>query len=137
MNTTQPSYETQKEKIIQAYFKDEIRIYEASFCFCGTLSPDYDWSAQEITKREYPYTIDEYGRMEEAMFSTFPFNGGRRGICSASDSNRVYPETKGYEEYLFSGMCAALDVLKSIHKEHGQIISEDIPLTKRKLEAVK
>lgn len=128
MNTTLPSYETQKNKILDAYFSDKIEPMNSRFCFCGTLSPDRSWRMQ--ASGYYPYKPAEYCRMEDALFN------GIMWVTKESNGNR-WRQCSNYEDGIFEGLVNALDVLKSIHKEHGQIISEDIPLTKRKLETVK
>lgn len=135
------TYKQAYDKIIDAYFKDEIKPFNCEFCFCGTLSKDENWHGQAIGKKyipsEYNYSKKEYGLMERALFSTFPndVKWVSLGTVDYPDNRGAYNNLhKNYEEFLFAGMCAALDVLKQIHKERGENVEEDLPaFTQRKL----
>lgn len=117
------TYRQAYDKIIEAYFKDEIEPFDSEFCFCGTLAPDFDW---KYNKGGYPYTNDEYVNMESTLLkvickTTIGFMKARQ-----FDSN--------YENALFAGMSAALDVLKEIHRSRGEDVDgEFTPFTKREL----
>jgi hypothetical protein len=50
-------YKTAYNKIIDAYFKDEIRPYISKFCFCGTLYGSSNWYNPEPNSY---YTYDDY-----------------------------------------------------------------------------
>jgi len=114
------------DKIIDAYFKDEIQPYDAKFCFCGTLAENsYDWHNrssnifEEIKHRDYKYYKGvDYARMEHALLSNI---------------NGLPNYHSDYETALFSAMSAALDVLKQIHIERGEVIDEVPVFTKREL----
>lgn len=126
------TYKQAYDKIIDAYFRDEIRPYVSEFCFCGTLAGDASWDKNPNDTYQVinGYSIKEYKRMERALmvklgvkaftFSWLPDTG-------VNDSN---PE---YEAALFAGMSAALDVLKQIHIERGEVIDEVPVFTKRQL----
>lgn len=120
------TYKQAYDKIIEAYFKDEIEIMNPKFCFCGTISPDSRW--QESPQRMvYPYTSDQYFKMEDALFE---------GVYRAIGYVNLNPNTmqgEKYEKGLFAGMSAALDVLKSIHISRGEVIDETPVFTKRQL----
>jgi hypothetical protein len=60
--------------------------------------------------------------MEKALFSNF------RDRFSYDRLND-YPE---YEDELFAGMCAAIDVLKQVHIEHGEVIDE-VPVFEKRV----
>lgn len=126
-------------KIIDAYFRDEIKPLDAKFCFCGTLSPTkagwrdgfYQFSrgekVPEFERHTYnhyqPYTLSEYKRMEWALI-----DGKNTYRC------HKYPNLDcDSEAALFAGMSAALDVLKQIHIERGEVIDEVPVFTKRQL----
>lgn len=112
------TYKQAYDKIIEAYFKDEIKPYDPKFCFCGTLNKGCDdyWKTYDIKLDGIYYYGAELQKLEEALFSKLPRYCPDRG-----------------EEKLFAGMCAALDVLKEIHRERGENVDELPTLTKRQL----
>ena len=128
MNTQLPTYEQQFNKITEAYIKDEIEPYDSEFCFCGTLNPyrnieglsmawNYDLNGvTQQYRHPQPYTYKEYKRMEIALFDNL---------------REVVKGNAGWEERLFSGMCEALEVLKQIHIERGEVI-DDTPVFKKR-----
>jgi hypothetical protein len=103
------TYKQAYDKIIDAYFKDEIEPYDAKFCFCGTLCDNsVGWMGNSLTgihNNFGSYSGVDYGKMESALFSKIDRTG------------RHMPD---YEDALFSGMVAALDVLKEIHRSRGE-----------------
>lgn len=124
MNT--PTYQQQFDKITEAYIRDEIKPLSKLFCFCGTLSNDW-------MKGDKNYSYKEYADMEEALFSTIPeieYMG--KGTLSTSKFaasiglldflDEPEKQIPNYEDKLFSGMVAALEVLKQIHIERGEVI---------------
>lgn len=128
------TYRKAYNKIIDAYFNNEIKPFNSTYCFCGTLCGGRDWVDGSTSTYDYV----EYGKMEAALFSKFP------GIMYISNSEiRVHddlstPEWKCiyreyYEDIIFEGMCAALEVLKQIHIKRGEVIDEELQFTKRKL----
>lgn len=121
-----PTYKSQFDKITEAYIKGEIKPMSSTFCFCGTLSPDNRWntSSKEVALGNYPYSFVEYKRMEDALFN-------KGNPCIGKMPTPLH-ENKDYEDALFNGMCAALDVLKQIHIEKGEIIEEGIPVFKKR-----
>lgn len=114
--------------ITVAYIKGEIKPLDAYFCFCGTLNKgDSDW-IWEFADGRFQYSYEEFQRMEKALF---------RGITGNYDYLINKERLRHYtEDELFNGMVAALDVLKQIHIEHGEVIQEDTTLQKRELKAV-
>lgn len=128
------TYNEAYNKIIDAYFKDEIETMDPEFCFCGTLASNEDWVSFKILKsRPSFYSYHEYGRMEKALFSPFK-NIIWEHNCSIKVIDEDDIESRSdYEDKLFNGMCAALEVLKQIHKDRGENVDEEIPFTKREL----
>lgn len=134
------TYRQAFDKITEAYIKDEIRPMKAHFCFCGTLANnDSGWQfASRHEHTAYPYTVKDFGRMEAALFSPFTeleYEGiGLINDKILWDGNHHKPISvlPNYEERLFQGMCAALEVLKNIHKSRGENV-EDFQFTKRQL----
>ena len=118
---THPKFQTQYDKIIQAYFKDEIKPQDAEFCICGTLcNNNSKWAGHWPIRNDYGhYTGLEYTRIENALFFGIGEVDGNRHTNKPSESG------------LFSGMCAALDVLKQIHIERGEVIDE-VPVFKQR-----
>lgn len=130
------TYSQAYNKIIDAYFKDEIKPFKEQFCFCGTLSPNANWSNSHLLDvrihKHYPYSVDEYGRMEEALFSRMPKTRWR-GVGWVWKKHERH-EDNYTEDELFNGMCAALEVLKEIHRERGENVdTEATPFVKRNL----
>ncbi|MDB5200534.1 MAG: hypothetical protein JWO92_2497 [Chitinophagaceae bacterium] len=137
------TYNEAYNKIIDAYFKDEIKPFDERFCFCGNLSNNCS-SWNNLHSRyfeESPYTYEEYKRMELHLMNTVVLvttgqlwqseNGIGIEVIKTVKEIKVHPD---YEDALFSGMCAALDVLKQIHKGRGENVDEEIPFTKRELQ---
>lgn len=130
---TLPTYKEQYDKVINAYFKDELKPLDPQFCFCGTLcSKDKSWYGVMLKRHnDYKgYTGDDFVRMEKALIETIritrdelPNAGGISGVM------KLYPEK--YEQALFDGMVVALDELKRIHQEHGEIIDDTPTFQKR------
>lgn len=126
------TYRQAYDKIIQAYFKDEIKPNDLAFCFCGTLQGSDKWYFPISYANILLYTGKEYKRMEHALFEAFEEYADQSFPCFHVDYNEeTIPD---YEERLFKGMSAALDVLKEIHRSRGENVDEVIPaFTKREL----
>lgn len=122
------TYNEAYSKIIDAYFRDEIRAMDSNFCFCGTLSPvGGRWNIYYEAKEHF-YTHHEYKKMEFALIHTVNENKGNNDY-----DPKKHPYNEQYEAALFAGMSAALDVLKQIHIERGEVIDEVPVFTKRQL----
>ena len=124
------NYQQAYDKIIQAYFKDEILPLDAQFCFCGTLCDNSNrWNKDSFGKRHNDfgnYKGPEYVKMERALLD--PIKETSFGYRSFEHS----PEE--YEAALFAGMSAALDVLKEIHRSRGEDVDNiQTPFVKRQL----
>lgn len=154
MNT--PTFQQQYDKIIQAYFRDEIKPMDEKFCFCGTLADGRrSWNnnhAEGEFAYSHNYTYREYKAMElpllntvfmetigrtwmdeDGEFTISPITG-RRGVAEREES--TINDHPNYEDALFNGMCAALEVLKEIHRSRGENV-DDVPVfEKRKLSKV-
>lgn len=85
--------------------------------------------------------IQSYGK---ALFSTFPdvvyhctrcITVYKNGIESHEEYGGI-TTIPDYENKLFNGMVAALEVLKQIHIEHGEVIDEEPVFTKRILQPI-
>lgn len=115
------TYQQAYDKIIDAYFKNKIKPMDAKFCFCGTLSPNQYWLFRRYQNGinrvgvsvTYPYSVIEYMKMENALFS-----GIRKTTGIDSVTSSMYHIN--YEEALFNGMYDALEVLKkNTHFKRG------------------
>ena len=117
------NYQQAYNKIIEAYFRDEIKPMHREFCFCGTLAGGEDWN------KNSSYNNREYGDMESALLEN---------ISHYNCNKILYDETPNseYEKQLFAGMSAALDVLKQIHIERGEVIDEVPAFTLRNVPQV-
>ena len=129
---TKLTYIEARDKIWNAYFRDEITPIYSCACFVGNLLGEKDtwWMGREACRIDYEnpiaamtdrafvekngmYSAEEILSMEAAFMKCYPSQG---------------------EEKLFAGMLAALEVLKQIHRDRGDYIPEDEPLlTKRTL----
>jgi len=120
------TYQQAYDKIIQAYFRDEIKPKDSCFCFCGNLCDNSNaWHHGNgflNHKPSHGYSGKELIRMEVALMfnSTLMEEYGKEG-------------SKEYEDALFIAMCAALEVLKQIHKERGEDVDGVPEFTKRNL----
>lgn len=125
------TYKQAYDKIIDAYFKDEIKPINPSFCFCGTLcdnskewfTPFSDPDKHRFHCDSHGYTGIQFSLMEAALFD---------GMINAG-LNPTEKSHPNYEAGLFAGMCAALNVLKEIHLERGEDVDGVPALTKREL----
>jgi hypothetical protein len=136
------TYKEAESLIIDAYFKDEIKPYNGSFCFCGTLNNnDNTW--RERGNRFY--NSSEFIRMEYALLSTINsltynikdifYTNYKWGINNGEefiDRGKI-KQHPNYENALFEGMVEALKVLKQIHQSHGEDVDEEVSIKKRVL----
>lgn len=136
------------DKIIQAYFKDEIKPYDECFCFCGTLSGGRHWhrsgySNPELRNLEAALLItlhrETVGFIGEPVMVTDNYiymEGDHLVFHEPRQKNGGVDQIVGhndYEEGLFLGMTAALEVLKDIHRSRNENVDELPVLTKRQL----
>lgn len=123
------TYRQAYDKIIEAYFKDEIEPLDGNFCFCGNLCDNTsDWMGWQENYDSHGYAGGDFDRMEHALFAGMKRVAGVDSVCYIPHTSPIY------EEALFAGMSAALDVLKEIHRSRGENVDEDIPaFTKREL----
>lgn len=128
-------YQEAYDKVIQAYFKDEIKPFKPSFCFCGTLANNTcEWGIGDNENLDYNY--NEFKKMEYPLMEAVclgvlgrSWYSEKRVTTREVDSLSLHPN---YENAIFKGMCAALEVLKEIHRSRGENV--DSPeLTKRVL----
>lgn len=127
------NYKQAHDKIIEAYFKDEIKPASCEFCFCGTLAPNSQWH-DKYSKGYYPYSYFEYFEMERALLSKLSDVIRIGDGCSEYSFGYSFGRHDNYEDELFEGMCAALDVLKEIHRSRGENVDEEIQqFSKREL----
>lgn len=124
------TYNEAYDKIIQAYFRDEIKPFDAEFCFCGTLCGNSsgwhgytDFRKTNSRHMDYAgYTGSDFVKMETALLQEI-----KSGVYS----------NPNWENELFSGMCNALEVLKQIHRDRGEDVDSLPALTKRNLQTVR
>jgi hypothetical protein len=114
------TYKQAYDKIIQAYFRDDIKPLDSKFCFCGTLCDNsIMWNYARDNHPVYNlYSFEEYKRMELPLLTVWYSETG----------------TKKYEDEIFEAMCAALNELKQIHKDRGENVDEVPEFTKRQLQ---
>lgn len=142
------TYKQAYNKIIDAYFKDEIKPFDAEFCFCGTLCKKRSsfWLGSGYSNKQL--RMMEGALLVTLQKKTVGFIGEPvwvRDMCLPGDQLAFHLNNQEgvtefqilehpiYEDALFSGMSAALDVLKQIHIERGEIIDEVPEFVKREL----
>lgn len=126
------TYKQAYDKIIDAYFKDEIEPYNREFCFCGTLGAINlnDFLIHWDTRL---YSNVDYYNMEYALLSTIrDLTVGKNESIYINCDRDMVTKHPNYEQVLFEGMSAALDVLKQIHINRGEIIDEPIETFKKR-----
>lgn len=125
-------------KITEAYIKDEIKPYDGEFCFCGTLAGFNAFVGNSKGWYTNIYKFDDLLEMEFALLSTIKEKtlGGGDIYFQWEDNERPSViRHPNYEDALFEGMCAALDVLKEIHRSRGEDVDEiQTQFTQRKLQ---
>ncbi len=127
-----PTYKEQFDKITVDYIAGKIKPYNWGFCFCGTLC-DYDeqWNWQ---KHDF-YSAKDLALMEKALLNTIAsqtfYPEHDNSVTKYSDCTK-HPN---FENALFNGMVAALEVLKSIHESKGEQVDE-LVFRKRELVAI-
>jgi hypothetical protein len=121
------TYKQAFDLITEAYIKDEIRPYECSFCFCGTLANNTsEWVGCNLVNG---YSGSDFREMESALLDFIGYSFKDEtwvGINKLENHPR-------WEDVLFNGMCAALEVLKEIHRERGEDVDGVPEFTKRQL----
>lgn len=130
MNT--PTFKEQFNKITEAYIKGEIKPFDSKFCFCGTLCDNTNkwfWMERREHKKSNGYLGVDFVRMEKALIETILRETGEDRESGGS----TIMENINYENALFNGMCAALEVLKDIHKSRGENVEEEFEFKKRQL----
>ncbi len=116
LNFKPMTYQQAYNKIIDAYFKDEILPLDPRFCFCGTLCDNTDkWFGftRRNHRNSHGYRGSDFVRMETVLLDTLDEEIGA--------VNTGHPL---YEVTLFEAMCNTLIELKQIHIERGEVIDE-------------
>lgn len=141
--TPLPPFDVQYQKILDAYMADEIQPFDNQFCFCGTLAMhtyDDDLSVDAIAWSTTEYTAIELKAMEFALLNTInrqTYPNSSILQCLVWEEGQSIPKAKdahpNYDTALFNGMCAALDVLKTIHESRGEAVDAAFLLPKRQL----
>lgn len=119
------TYKQARDKIIEAYFKNEINPMDVSFCFCGTLAGGAGWR-----RGDENYTPIDYMRMEHALLKPLTVNDY---TISKGKFRWIMKENNETEERVFKGMSDALDVLRQIHIDRGEDVDKVEVFEKRKL----
>lgn len=139
------TYRQAFDKITEAYIRGEIQPYDRSFCFCGTLVNKKNQDNVFLSDWDYSfYNHFELGKMEEALLKTIrDMTIGHKASPSIFVEDIINFDTiklresvfshPNYENALFAGMSAALEVLKEIHRARGEDVDEVPMFTKREL----
>ena len=132
------TYKQAREKIIEAYFRDEIKPMNPNFCFCGTLcNNNSEWhrSTTNGVHNDFGgYLGVEYVKMERALLGKLKVKGY---YAMESDNPYVSANDPRYEDRLFEGMAAALEVLRQIHEERGDPTVKEVHELFQKRELIK
>jgi len=123
------TYRQAYDRIVDAYFKDEIRICDSCKCFVGNLlGGTYVWNGCRTIESRLT-TIHENTKSGMLLLNEYGYTP-----LQITQLEGVFMEFNTWddEEDIFRGMCAALDMLKKIHEESGETV-EPIPFKKREL----
>ena len=156
-------YLKQREKIIQAYYNNELNPYVCNACFVGNLlNNKSDWSycrymnnsgygkllingdfsnlyenAEKVIKKESNgfYSPEDIFEIESNFLKTIYKNTSIVYLASPEE----FKNHPNFEEALFLAMDSTLDLLMEIHKKNGDksVLELEKPVfTKRTLEKV-
>lgn len=133
-----PTYQQQFNKITEAYIKGEILPFKACFCFIGNLLNKTDqWVDARNSFCDVPNFFINNSLMEKEIIR---HAGGLYKPMEIAQMEtlfcRTYQKHGKTEDALFIAMCAALEVLKQIHIERGEVIDDAPVFTKRELQTV-
>jgi hypothetical protein len=146
------TYREAYDRIVDAYFKDQLNPFQSCACFIGNLLGSQIWSAcrgnpklkQESDKVEglllinsFGYSIYQIELMEDNFLNEIFF--AIKGYRYASPRNEGYASGQlmgeKYENALFAAMSSTLDILKKIHEENGEVVDAPV-FIKRELAKV-
>ena len=144
------TYSVARDRILQAYYKDELNPYNHCACFIGNVLDGGDWawcrngygnvdpfelaSIQWILdKGDGVYTPQDIMDMEKNFLTIINQNCQKRTDSIGFPTNKKHPN---YENALFLAMDSTLDMLKACHELAGEIIDPPV-FVKRKMEAIK
>ncbi len=141
------TYRQAYDRIVDAYFKNELNPFKDCACFIGNLLGDSIWGhcrnyiASESQLKEgnelissFGYTLIQIGEMEDNFLNVIIHSTTRHGKQTRPRSfNTFYIDKYGgnYEDALFDAMSSTLDMLKKIHEDNGEII--DAPVFKKRI----
>lgn len=109
------------DKITEAYIKDRIRPLSGNYCICGTLYGNSNWMNVVKLRAGFPYSIEELIMIESALLSPLiPFGAEKHGDWRGAWGGWLECDAEGYEDALFDGMSAALDIFREIHISRGE-----------------
>lgn len=136
-----PKFINQYNKIVRAYFKNELKPLASRCCFVGNLLNNNDkWGVG----RTFDYTLEFVPSVPvknippQALTCLEQESNGfysMEDICKLETIflNTLDDRTRGkYENRLFEAMEAALSTLKELHEAKGEIV-EEYNFTKREL----
>lgn len=128
-----PTFKQQYDKIVSAYFKDELQPYIRCACFIGNLIGDQGNFREQNPRISYFankfYTEKQIEDLERNFLITISQNTieSQRKCLSASDTVdmiNIIAGDRNYENALFMAMDSTLQMLKEIHKGWGENVEE-------------
>jgi len=143
-------YQIQFDKIVNAYMQNKMTPLKPCGCFIGNLlnnNENWIWGRALIynsiltpfeeeqstlcllKEAQGMYTIKEIIDIEATFLNIISGTGDSRELPAP----QFDPNSKGYEERLFKGMEAALEHLKKLHQEKGEVIEDNPIFSKREL----
>jgi hypothetical protein len=140
-----PTFETQYQKIVSAYYRNELNPLASCACFIGNLlNNNRNWSEARVFRTMQPdvknynyeggiacirqesggmYSIEEIIEMEKNfLIKAIP----------DIDFKESFMIKKATEDNLFNAMLSTLEMLRKIHESKGEIV-KDYNFTKREL----
>lgn len=111
------------QRVVDAYETGKIDLINSFKCFCGVLADNNKWRSR-IREGEYPFTVDEYLRMENAVILTVDKNTINSGLIRGGSINisthKLMRLHDNYEEALYQGMIAGIQAMYEIYIDRGE-----------------
>jgi hypothetical protein len=141
------TFEQARNRIIQAYYKDELDPFKNGACFVGNLLGNRDeWSYARVSPcfvvpgtntsiyGKNPKTVKHL----QAGLQLINEHGYTAKQITAMENNFltiicVWHKGKSEEDVLFDAMDSTIDMLRKIHIQNGEVIPEPFVFAKRQL----
>jgi hypothetical protein len=143
----QPTFEQQYQKIVSAYYKNELNPFSGCACFIGNLlNNNSNWEGCRTFKSQGQSYLDDLHDdwVEEARWAITEESYGLYTPQDIIDLENNFLKNLDYDAYLnrqcvedeiFNAMVSTLEMLRKIHESKGEIV-KDYNFTKRQLQTI-